>query len=177
MESRFSPLYQSSSLPSFQLVPMSLEHAQEICQWKYEPPYDLYNWKPWSELVLQQEEFAVPYIREEQYRSVVTPAGTLIGFAQFFPLEGWIRLGLGIHPEARGRGWGTGFVQAIVEEAKRCYPERQIDLEVLVWNDRARRVYEQAGFQITDRYERKTPSGLAEFYCMEHLGPPSTGDT
>jgi [ribosomal protein S18]-alanine N-acetyltransferase len=156
---------------------MDIEHAQEICSWKYEPPYDVYNWKPWSELVQHQEEFAVDAIREEQYRSIVTEEGTLIGFVQFFPLEGWVRLGLGLHPEARGRGWGVSFVHSIVIEAERLFSDRQIDLEVLVWNTRARHVYEKAGFRITDRYERMTPSGMAEFFCMEYdkaMRPAST---
>jgi [ribosomal protein S18]-alanine N-acetyltransferase len=161
-ESQYMPVLRIS------FVPMTEEHAKAICDWKYEPPYDLYHWKPWHELERNNEEIANPAIREEQYASALSHDGTLIGFVQFFPLSGWTRLGLGLHPEARGRGWGEAFVRAIVNEALQRDPNRTIDLEVLVWNERARRVYEKAGFQVTDQYERMTPSGIGDFYCMEY---------
>ncbi|WP_409343489.1 GNAT family N-acetyltransferase [Paenibacillus sp. MBLB4367] len=137
-----------------------------ICGWRYEPPYDIYAWEPWEMMVAGGKEFADPEIRKAQYASVDDEGGELIGFAQFFPLVGVTRLGLGLRPDRCGQGRGLAFVQEIVAEAKRRTPDHEIDLEVLVWNDRARKVYEKAGFRITDTYERGTPTGTAEFHCM-----------
>lgn len=154
------------TIPTFHIAPLSLRQCEEICSWIYEPPYDLYNWKPWTEMLEEQNEFADPSIRKEQYAAVMDKAGVLCGFAQFFPLTGVIRLGLGMRPDLRGQGLGVPFVKAIVREAVSRGPSQEIDLEVLVWNERAIKVYSKAGFVITDRYTRNTPTGPAEFYCM-----------
>jgi ribosomal protein S18 acetylase RimI-like enzyme len=90
----------------------------------------------------------------------------LSGFAQYFPMIGVTRLGLGMHPELCGQGRGSDFVRAIAEEVRRRKPEDEIDLEVLTWNQRAIRAYEAAGFELTDTYERRTPDGKKPFYCM-----------
>ncbi|MEK8130699.1 GNAT family N-acetyltransferase [Paenibacillus filicis] len=151
---------------SFRLAPLQLSHCREICEWQYEPPYQLYQWRPWELMASLQEEFADPQLRDEQYRAVLDASGTLCGFAQLFPMAGVTRLGLGMRPDACGRGSGANFVRAIAEEARRLQPEHEIDLEVLTWNERAIRAYLRAGFEITDTYERMTPTGAAEFHCM-----------
>ena len=94
--------------------------------------------------------------------------GMLSGFVQFFPIVGVTRLGLGLRPDLCGKGGGIGtqFVQLLVQEAQRRTPRQEIDLEVLVWNERAIQTYERAGFTITDTYEKWTPTGMADFHCM-----------
>lgn len=160
----------SRSRPHFRLAPMSMEHCRAICAWRYEPPYHVYQWEAWEKIHETGYEFGDAAIREAQYASVLDENGELAGFAQFFPLEGVTRLGLGMRPDLCGRGFGPAFVSAIVEEARKRRPHDEIDLEVLVWNERARIAYERAGFAITDRYERNTPAGIAEFYCMAYVG-------
>lgn len=155
------------------VVPMQEEQAREVCGWRYPAPYDVYNWSPWEELAARHEEFADPELRREQYAAVVDADKHLVGFAQWFPLSGYdggviLRLGLGLKPElcGQGRGLGEMFVRLLVEEAHRRSPGCQVDLEVLVWNDRAIRTYRNAGFAVTDTYVRGTPTGPAEFHCM-----------
>ena len=150
----------------YRIREMTEADGRAICGWRYEPPYDIYASEAWEAMVSGAKEFADPYIRAAQYASVDDECGDLIGFAQFFPIVGVTRLGLGLRPDRCGQGYGLPFVRAIVAEAKRRTPEHEIDLEVLVWNDRARKVYERAGFHLTDTYERGTPTGLAEFHCM-----------
>jgi ribosomal protein S18 acetylase RimI-like enzyme len=160
----------------WRLVPMSEEHARQICEWRYEGPYAIYNWSTWEELCRKQEEFADPEIRVQQYLSAITdgteaagPTDTteqLCGFAQLFPLVGITRLGLGLRPDLCGCGIGSAFVELIAQEACNRQPANEIDLEVLVWNTRAIKAYERAGFHITDTYERGTPTGPDIFHCM-----------
>lgn len=154
----------------FELVPMNIRHCQEICNWRYEPPYDIYHWNEWDRMEAEEEEFGHSSIRETQYAAVLDEEGRLAGYAQFFPLVGTTRLGLGMKPELCGLGMGADFVRAIVAEAKIRAPEDEIDLEVLVWNLRARKAYEQAGFRITDRYQRNSPKGTLDVYCMVYEG-------
>lgn len=154
----------------FRIVPLTEDHCMDICTWKYPVPYDVYNWRAWELMVAEQEEFADASLREEQYRGVVDSDGLLIGFAQFFPLVGVTRLGLGMRPDYCGQGYGVDFVRAIAGEAMQKTPANEIDLEVLIWNIRAYRVYEKAGFVHTDTYERMTPTGMERFHCMVWKG-------
>jgi ribosomal protein S18 acetylase RimI-like enzyme len=200
----------------WRLVPMSEDHARQICKWRYEGPYAIYTWSSWEELCRKQEEFADPEIRSRQYLSAIdvmepagntidqmgttrtsidvpaasgisnavhddngihgtgpdpcavytAPAEELCGYAQLFPLVGVTRLGLGLRPDLCGRGLGSAFVKLIAQEACNRQPANEIDLEVLIWNTRAIKAYERAGFHITDTYERNTPTGPDIFHCM-----------
>lgn len=169
----------------WRVVPLTASDCQELCTWSYPAPYDIYNWPTWATMLDNQSEFADPPIRDEQYRGVVDINGTLTGFVQYFPIVGVTRLGLGLRPDLCGSGGanvggirgtiggglGTQFVQLLVAEAQQRAPEQEIDLEVLVWNERAIRTYQRAGFTITDTYEKWTPIGTADFHCMVYTGP------
>ncbi|WP_310830906.1 GNAT family N-acetyltransferase [Paenibacillus pedocola] len=155
-----------SSPVTFHVVPMEPSHAENICEWIYKPPYNIYGWMPWEQMQALGIEFGDPVLRSQQYVSVVNEQGDLCGFAQLFPMEGVVRLGIGMRPDLCGRGMGHLFMGAIVQAALKRYPEREIDLEVLTWNQRAIRTYQKCGFTITDTYERRTPSGDRPFYCM-----------
>ncbi|MHA6534530.1 GNAT family N-acetyltransferase [Paenibacillus sp. BAC0078] len=155
-----------SSPVTFHVVPMEATHAAEICEWNYKPPYNIYGWMPWEQMQALEIEFGDPRLRSEQYVSVVNGQGSLCGFAQLFPMEGVVRLGIGMRPELCGHGMGHLFTATVVEAALARYPEREIDLEVLTWNQRAIRAYQKSGFTITDTYERRTPTGDKPFYCM-----------
>lgn len=150
----------------FHVEPMQEEHAELVCSWEYEPAYQIYGFLPWEHMKALEVEFGDPVIRELQYAVIMSEYGTVEGFAQFFPLAGVTRLGLGMNPALIGKGHGTAFVEAIVKEALHRHPNDEIDLEVLTWNKRAIHIYQKAGFGITDTYERPTPTGTGEFHCM-----------
>ncbi|ASS67757.1 GNAT family N-acetyltransferase [Paenibacillus sp. D51F] len=155
----------------WQVVPMTERHAEEVCGWRFEPPYDVYNNDPWEVLRKLEIEIGDPKLRQEQYAAVVDPEdGELMGYAQFFPIQGVTRLGLAMRPDLCGDGLGPAFVSLLVQEAKRRKPGDEIDLEVLIWNRRAKRAYEKAGFRLTDTYERGTPEGPKMFHCMVYKG-------
>lgn len=155
-----------SSPVTFHVVPMEPSHAENICEWNYKPPYNIYGWMPWEQMQALGIEFGDPVLRSQQYVSVVNDPGSLCGFAQLFPMEGVVRLGIGMRPDLCGHGLGHLFMEVIVQAALKRYPEREIDLEVLTWNQRAIRTYQKCGFTITDTYERRTPTGDRPFYCM-----------
>lgn len=154
---------------SFILSPLDPALAEELSRWRYEPPFDFYNWSSWEVMQQLGLEFGDADIRLRQYAAVRNADGLFVGFAQFFSLLGVIRLGLGLRPDLCGLGMGLRFVQAIVEEALRRAPGDEIDLEVHVWNSRAIRTYEKAGFVITDTYERTAGAATVEVHCMSWL--------
>ncbi|WP_028609510.1 GNAT family N-acetyltransferase [Paenibacillus harenae] len=145
---------------------MEIRYAREICEWAYEEPFDIFNWPSWEKMQKDGIEFGDSVLREEQYAAVLGGSNELIGFAQFFPITGVTRLGLGLRPDLCSQGLGPAFIRTIFREAIRRAPWNEIDLEVLAWNTRAIRAYERAGFRITDTYSRGTPRGFAEFHCM-----------
>ncbi|MGF7050130.1 RimJ/RimL family protein N-acetyltransferase [Paenibacillus sp. DS2015] len=150
----------------FIVLPMEISHAKSICEWKFAPPYNIYGWLPWEQMELLGIEFGDPLLRATQYLSVMNESGDLCGFAQLFPLEGVTRLGICMHPDLCGQGKGKSFVLSIVHAALLREPHDEIDLEVLTWNKRAIQAYIKANFIITDCYERLTPEGIKDFYCM-----------
>ncbi|KRF03221.1 acetyltransferase [Paenibacillus sp. Soil766] len=161
----------------WRVVPLTESASQELCTWSYPAPYAIYNWPSWATMLDNQSEFADPRIRDEQYCGVVDESGTLQGFVQFFPIVGVTRLGLGLRPDLCGKGvasrsgLGKQFVQLLIAEAQHRNAEHEIDLEVLVWNERAIRTYQRVGFTITDTYEKLTPTGPAQVHCMVYTGP------
>ncbi|SDX54924.1 GNAT family N-acetyltransferase [Paenibacillus sp. CF384] len=150
----------------FTVVPLSDALAEELSTWRYESPYDFYNWSTWEVMQQLGIEFGDAYVREQQYAAVTSDDGRLIGFAQFFPLLGVTRIGLGLRPDLCGTGLGLPLVQAIVAEAIHRAPTDIIDLEVHVWNTRAIRTYERSGFIITDTYAKQTATGSVDVHCM-----------
>ncbi|SFF34996.1 Protein N-acetyltransferase, RimJ/RimL family [Paenibacillus catalpae] len=165
-------LHYKPSLADMTIQPLEIEQARQICEWQYDPPYDLYRWPSWDTMQKDEIEFGDPVLRCTQYAAVVNRVQELIGFAQFFPLVGVTRLGLGLHPALCSKGIGTDFTRLLVREAVRRAPQNSIDLEVLTWNNRAIRAYERAGFIIDDTYVRQTPDGPAEFHCMVYQSNP-----
>jgi hypothetical protein len=105
---------------------MTEKDAIALCSWKYEPPYDLFNFKDWDTMVAQAEEFGDPRIRDSQYRCVRDQQEALAGYVQFFPIGDWIRLGLGLRPDLCGQSFGLSFVEAAVLEASRLHPHARI---------------------------------------------------
>ena len=149
------------------MAPMTELHAAELCDWRYDAPYDIYNWPAWADMKKDGIEFGDPVLRVNQYASVLAPGGLLIGFAQFFPLgTSILRLGLGLRPDLCGQGLGRLLVRTVAEEALRRLPDAEVDLGVLAWNERAIRTYEKAGFRIEDTYIRPVKDGLQECHCM-----------
>jgi RimJ/RimL family protein N-acetyltransferase len=90
---------------------------------------------------------------------VLEDAGRVVGNADVHErVTGVLHLGMGILPEARGRGGGRAFMQAIVEHARACRAHK-LELEVWIDNARAISVYASTGFEVEglrrDHYRRR----------------------
>ena len=159
----------AASANPFILTELSSQLAETLCTWRYPSPFDFYNWSSWEIMQQLGIEFGDAYIRNQQYAAALDSEGTFSGFAQFFPLLGVTRIGLGLRPDLCGQGLGLPFVQAITAEARHRAPNDEIDLEVHVWNLRAIRTYERANFVIADTYPRRTADGLVDVHCMTYV--------
>jgi [ribosomal protein S18]-alanine N-acetyltransferase len=128
----------------------------ELERWKYDPPYDFYDG---SEGEIQNPE---------RYFEARDESGELVGFYYFEQRADGLEYGLGLRPGLTGGGLGLEFVRAGLEFAQVRFAPRRVTLNVAAFNERARIVYERAGFRPTGRHVRRFVRwGDVEFLEME----------
>lgn len=94
--------------------------------------------------------------------------GELVGFAELRGLHDMVEIGLGLRPDLTGRGLGPSFIEALMAFARERWHPARFGLDVLPWNERAIRAYEEAGFLRGEVYVRRFPGGAeVEFLRME----------
>ncbi len=87
-------------------------------------------------------------------------AGRVVGWADIKPLDHPLQkhravLGMGVHPDFRGRGIGGALLKACLEQARRVGIEK-VELSVLRSNQRAVRLYRKLGFRDEGKIARYT---------------------
>lgn len=151
----------------FSLKVLSEEDAKEICNWKYEGEYAIYNLSDWDIVVKNGWELANKNIRERDFLAI-SREEEFMGFGVLKVKGNRVFLGIGLKPSWCGRGYGIKIMKLMIKESQKRYPTKQIVLEVRSFNKRAIRCYEKICFKIKDSYERKTLTGSGEFYYMEY---------
>ena len=137
-------------------TPASLD---EVGKWVYGPPYEFYD-RDTDGHVKNPERF---YEARDENRE-------LVGFYYFEQQSDALEYGLGMRPDLTGRGLGLEFVEAGLEFARTLFQPAKIRLNVAAFNDRARIVYERAGFHVVGRHIRHFDRwGDVEFIDMEEL--------
>jgi RimJ/RimL family protein N-acetyltransferase len=138
------------------IEPASPATLRELAGWRYHPPYDFYDG--------DQE----PVLNPERFFEARDENGTLVGHYYFEPKGDALEYGLGLHPDLAGRGLGLEFFRAGLEFGRNRYTPERIILNVAAFNERARIVYERAGFEVVGRHVRRFERwGDVEFLEME----------
>lgn len=145
-------------------------HAREICAWTYEPPYDIYSYGSYENAVRYEEAIADETKRAQQFFGVFSEADDIMGFVELTETDSDVVIGLGLRPDLCSRGLGQALTTEAVQAARRIAKGRKITLEVRRFNRRAIICYERSGFVIVEEFERKTPTGIGDFYRMEYRG-------
>ncbi len=149
---------------NYTFVPMTQVYAATIVQtWEYENEYAIYNYANEAEHMLDAEGWGTGIF------AVLNQEGDLIGelSIEFFDAHGdyteyhdfgdttlinqcelWI--GFGLRPDLLGQGHGAAFVTACADYAVRRYNYQgdYVRLGVAIFNQRAIKAYEKAGFEI-----------------------------
>ena len=102
---------------------MTKSQAKEILNWRYPPPYDLYNQEETTESLAE--------LMDQSHRAIVDQANHLIGFYctgqpaqvpkghEFNVYEkAYLDIGLGMKPELTGKKLGREFLAFILNELK-----------------------------------------------------------
>lgn len=142
--------------------------AKSICGWRYESPYDIYNYPNWETIIQQKWGMADETKRKTEFYTIKNDNG-LLGFFRLVKYDSFVMLGLGIKPEMCGCGLGEQVMSCIKKVFSERYPNDLLCLEVRSFNMRAIKCYGKAGFIIKDKYFKKTPKDSAEFVLMELL--------
>ena len=100
------------------------DDAKEICLWKYDGEYAVYNMPKWEECLAKNFGIADEKRRQKNYRAVCI-GNELFGFINIMKRADRVELGLGIKPEFCGRHLGHDFVLLAVDEAKKAYPRER----------------------------------------------------
>jgi RimJ/RimL family protein N-acetyltransferase len=113
-----------------------------MASWRYPPPYDFYDGD------------ADPVLNPERYFEARDEAGEVIGFYYFESNPPDLDYGLGLRLDLTGRGFGLEFFRTGLAFALVRYEPRRVFLHVAAFNERARRVYERAGFRVVSSHVR-----------------------
>jgi [ribosomal protein S18]-alanine N-acetyltransferase len=143
---------------------LSQQNAIQLCKWKYDHPYDLYN----------LDENDINTILNEPYYEVLDKSGELIGYFCFgkeAQVPGWkydnssLDIGLGLKPNLTGQGKGAFFVQQGINYAISAFNNNKIRLTVASFNKRAIKTYNKLGFTAIGEF--KNPKSKKTFLVME----------
>ncbi len=146
------------------LQSMSAAAAAEICQWSYDPPFDVYNYRGVSdEYLMDQSTWGT-----EQF--CLVDGSTILGQAacQYEGDDLWV--GWSMAPALCGKGGGAAFVRKCAMElrAVKGHTGRML-LRVAAWNRRAVKAYQKAGFVYVEtiRDEIAYTGHMEDFWVME----------
>lgn len=141
------------------------DDKKEICSWKYEGDYEIYNLPSYEEMKNKKFGFMNPKY-EQNFRTHYYN-NLLVGFTNILEEEKEVFIGIGVNPGLCGKGYGKIILNEAYAISKRLYPDKPLYLEVRTWNKRAINCYLKAGFKIDgEPYQLETAIGVGIFYRM-----------
>lgn len=155
---------------------MQAADADAVAAWRYQPPYNFYDTAadP-SSLVEVLDARRWGHIFFSVFSSPPLPSSSLpesgdeelAGFLELTARPGEvIEIGLGLRPDLTGHGLGLSFVEACLDFARQRSRPQAFALDVATFNQRARAVYEKAGFVPGDTFWRHLSGRRWEFLRM-----------
>ena len=139
------------------------EEKYDICEWKYDGEYAIYNNIPYKEQIVKNCGFAN---QRNNFYSFYD-GEHLIGYINLIEEEAEVFFGIGVNPVFCNQGYGQKITKAACRLSHQLYPKKPLYLEVRVWNLRAVKCYEKSGFRIIGEPIVQTTSiGEGMFFHM-----------
>lgn len=151
---------------AFSVEKLTEEKAREICAWRYEGEYSVYNLPEWEECAKLGWSITDGEKRKTEYFAVHTE-GQFLGYFHVMNREDSIELGVGIKPELCGKHYGQQLMHLALGKIEELYPGLPVKLTVRPFNKRAIKCYESVGFKIVEKYYESTYLVPGEMYIME----------
>ena len=142
------------------------EDTKEFLTWSYDGVYSFYDNN------IQQEKIddIISLTGSDRAFSVVNENDELVGNCEFYHYEDdgkkILALGVQMKPELTGKGHGTEFCKAILEQGREKLKFNYIELAVVDFNKRARKVYENIGFKKIDEFDNNIRGNNYKFIAM-----------
>ncbi len=133
--------------------------AREYLNWKYAPPYDIYNF---SNDPLE-EEIAYQVDPKNNIFGMYDETGCLVGYCGFGAdarvpggdySEEALDIGMMLRPDMTGHGMGSAFASAVIRMGVEMFRPHLLRVTIAGFNQRARRVWEKNGFVLTQSFVR-----------------------
>ena len=142
--------------PLLRVVPLTRDHALDLCTWRYPAPYDCYDLTDADPDELLQPELGF---------HALLAGGQLIGFRSYGPdgqVPGWdyddqaLDTGGGLRPQLVGRGHGRHAISAGLAFGRSQFAPPAFRVTVATFNTRALHTVEALGFQRVGRFDATT---------------------
>lgn len=149
------------------IKPMNVEAAKQICSWRYEPPYDVYDYLSYEAAL--NEQVAITKTENADNNLCFWNDMTLVAYTSIISKDEKLYIGIGVAPQFCGQALGKIYLNQTIIECKRRCPDKEIWVQVRSWNERAINCYLQSGFvekyrdTITDRFNK-----TADFIFMKY---------
>lgn len=144
---------------------MTAQEKEIVAGWNYTGEYEVYNMPSYQQQLEEGVAFGNPQC-DRNFHSYYD-GDKLIGFTNLLEEPKEVFVGIGVTPEACGKGYGQQMLRIAKEISKQRYPGKPLYLEVRTWNRRAIACYQKAGFTIdTDPFQQETMLGTGEFFRM-----------
>lgn len=139
------------------IAPLTLEHAADICTWRYPAPHDCYDMTDADPHWLVQPEAG--------FHAVLDDHGALVGFRSYGAdgqVPGWtyddraLDTGGGLRPDLTGKGLGRAAIAAGLAHGRERFAPPAFRVTVASFNVRALRVVEGLGFERVGRFDATT---------------------
>ena len=152
------------------LRPATDADVREFVAWRYHAPYDAYD------ITMDPAEAVAYFLGAEVHCHTLVDADEVVGFCTFgkdaqvpggdYTVDA-LDIGLGVKPARTGSGDGHQFVAAVVEHAKGTFSPRLLRVSIAARNERALRVWSNAGFSETSRFHTSRElMGSREFVIL-----------
>jgi ribosomal-protein-alanine N-acetyltransferase len=144
-------------------TPMNEMYANDIADWHYEGVYSFYD------MAADAHDLMDTKNGRDIIKAALNGDAELVGWAAFYTENDEFRLSLYLRPDLTGQGLGEEFVAECVNYAISHYQltKHTIKLAVALFNQRAIKVYQRAGFVETNKIIRDTHIGRLGFIEME----------
>ncbi len=141
-------------------LPTDEASARQFLLWKYEAPYEIYNYSP-----ERFEEDLAYHLDSVNNMYTMYRGDELVGYCSYGHdaqvsggdySEEALDIGMMIKPELTGQGQGSNYANAVIQYGVSKYTPMKLRVTILATNLRAIRVWEKNDFHKTQSFARKS---------------------